>query len=131
MINKFEKFWCEIFLVIRSAQDEDDVRFGQIFSVLVVGLCILGNLITLSFALELFAGVSFPIGWSSVIFYFAIFTTIILLIFIYLKYIRNSRYVELATKKNYVKNRKPFLIYVLSSMSLILLVIYLMYFMQK
>ncbi|GAA0875998.1 hypothetical protein GCM10009118_24080 [Wandonia haliotis] len=128
MINRFEKFWCEIFLVIRSAQDEDDVKFGQIFSVLVVGLCILGNLLTLSYIIDLCFGLTIPKNWIKVIFYFAIFTTIILLIFIYLKYIRNSRYVELATKKNFVKNRKPFLIYVLSSMSLILLVIY---FMQK
>ncbi len=131
MINKFEKFWCEIFLVIHSAQDEDDVKFGQIFSVLVVGLCILGNLLTLSYIIDLCFGLTIPKNWIKVIFYFSIFITVILLSVTYLKYIRKNKYLELAIEKNYTKTKKYYLIYFLTSMTLMLVVINLKFFMQK
>jgi uncharacterized membrane protein YidH (DUF202 family) len=128
MINRLEKIWCELFLLVESTQEEDDVTFGQIFVVLGIGLCVFGNLLTLTFILELAFGFSVPKKVISALFYFSIFFTIILLGTVYFKYIKGKRYIEISKKKGYVKNRQPTLAYTMISLSLMLLIINLKFF---
>jgi hypothetical protein len=126
MKNRIEKFWCEILLVVDKVNGFNDAKFGKFVVVTCFALC---NLFNLIFILILVSKIEFLYSYILVYYKYVPHVGIAIylahLIFVYYTFIRNDFFKKISSIKNYKPNKKPYLVYFLTSfLSIVILFAY-------
>jgi hypothetical protein len=116
MKNRIEKFWCKILLVVDKVNGFNDAKFGRFIIITCFALCNLFNIIFIFF---LVSKIEFLYSYILVCYSYLPHAGIAIylahLIYVYYTLIRNDIFKKISSIKNYKPNKKPYLVYFLTS----------------
>jgi len=121
MIRKFRKFWIETLLMIEDVKAFDDVKFGQL---LIVFCFVLSNVLNV-ISIILFSVLILKINWFlnigyGVLVLLSLIISIIIVVWVYVTLINQNKFKKQAKILGYHKDKRPFLVYFLLSIIIML-----------